>query len=285
MKCIVHTTLALLAVLAIAVHATAMPASTPASAQVTQRAPSTKRTPTFHVFGPREKPLGKAYRQLSADWWTWALTIPNASSPLRDWTGRNCAQGQPSKGVWYLAGEFGSDVYGPPVTRACTIPHGRTLFFPVLNYFEENFYCSWLPNNNCGWETDDVQRLAGGYAYLEQLTSWYPAALATQHMVVEIDGTQITQLTPYITKSVDFTWQVPALDPVYGVPNAVSRHTIDRGVYLAIDKLSPGRHHLHIVGQWHNGNNLTDIAYTLDVTYNLCVLGKGKHKPACAKHA
>ena len=69
-----------------------------------------------------------AYKQLSGEWWQWVLSIPASVNPLLDTTGEDCMVGQRGTN-WFLAGTF----FGGPVTRACDIPQGATLFFPVIN--------------------------------------------------------------------------------------------------------------------------------------------------------
>jgi hypothetical protein len=71
---------------------------------------------------------GNTYGEWSARWWQWLLSIPAATNPNSDTTGANCAQEQAGP-VWFLAGTFG----GSAVTRSCTVPAGKALFFPILN--------------------------------------------------------------------------------------------------------------------------------------------------------
>ena len=65
---------------------------------------------------------------LSAEWWQWALSIPTSVNPQLDKTGENAVVGQHGP-VWFLAGVFGG---GRP-TRACSVPEGTALYFPVIN--------------------------------------------------------------------------------------------------------------------------------------------------------
>ncbi len=65
--------------------------------------------------------------ELAAAWWSWAASEPDSTNPVVDDTGADCARNQPSD-VWFLAGNFGGTT-----ARACSVPQGRDLFFPVLN--------------------------------------------------------------------------------------------------------------------------------------------------------
>lgn len=61
-------------------------------------------------------------------WWQWTYTMPKHLSPVRDRTGENCHQGQ-NGDVWFLTGGYGSS----KISRTCTIPEGKYIFFPVIN--------------------------------------------------------------------------------------------------------------------------------------------------------
>ena len=72
---------------------------------------------------------GQTYGRWAAAWWQWALGIPAPENPFLDTTGANCAQRQVDQ-VWFLAGAFGTE----PVVRTCSIPAGKSLFFPLINH-------------------------------------------------------------------------------------------------------------------------------------------------------
>jgi hypothetical protein len=69
--------------------------------------------------------------QLAARWWQWAMSIPIAKNPVCDETGACAAEGQPDD-VWFLAGTFGGKV-----SRSCSVPYGRPIFFPAFNMFQK----------------------------------------------------------------------------------------------------------------------------------------------------
>ena len=68
--------------------------------------------------------------ELTAEWRQWAYSIPTSQNPQEDATGQYCMVGQRGP-VWFLAGVF----LGWPgtITRTCTVPEGKALFFPVIN--------------------------------------------------------------------------------------------------------------------------------------------------------
>ena len=71
---------------------------------------------------------GQSPESLAASWWQWAASAPEELSPVRDRTGTHCAVGQTGE-AWFLAGGYGSS----KIRRACTVPKGRHLLFPVIN--------------------------------------------------------------------------------------------------------------------------------------------------------
>jgi hypothetical protein len=65
----------------------------------------------------------------SRAWWQWAASFEYEDSPVADRTGDRCAARQ-SGPVWFLAGTYGTR----RTIRTCTVPAGKYLFFPLINY-------------------------------------------------------------------------------------------------------------------------------------------------------
>src|SRR5438034_11697018 len=80
-----------------------------------------------HDNGLRQNGQG-FYAQLTAQWWQWILEQPTTGNPNLDETGADAANGQPGKGVFFLAGTFSGTA-----TRHITVPSNLALFFPLLN--------------------------------------------------------------------------------------------------------------------------------------------------------
>ncbi|MFC8348873.1 signal protein [Streptomyces sp. NPDC057280] len=64
---------------------------------------------------------------LQSRWWSWAASEPEATNPVADEDGGDCARNQP-KDVWFLAGTFGTQA-----ARSCPVPAGVPLAFPLVN--------------------------------------------------------------------------------------------------------------------------------------------------------
>ncbi|QGZ52997.1 signal protein [Streptomyces sp. QHH-9511] len=74
--------------------------------------------------------------ELQGRWWSWAASEPAEVNPVADRDGRECGRNQPQD-VWFLAGTFGGQV-----TRACAVPGGRPIAFPVVNSYGEPSDCA-----------------------------------------------------------------------------------------------------------------------------------------------
>jgi hypothetical protein len=83
-------------------------------------------------------------QKLGARWQQWVLSIPTSVNPQLDPTGENCMVGQRGA-LWFLAGTFG----GGTATRTCSVPEGKSLFFPVVNAVNFNTpnVCGQGPGN------------------------------------------------------------------------------------------------------------------------------------------
>lgn len=100
------------------------------------------------VFDPGIEHFGKSYNELAGDWWSWAVRFPFATNPLVEDGAVDCTRGQQGK-IWFLAGNFGGTSH-----RACTIPTGKALFFPIRNTLW------WVPED--GATVAEVRALAHG---------------------------------------------------------------------------------------------------------------------------
>jgi hypothetical protein len=89
------------------------------------------------VFPLESKPYSSTFKDWTARWWQWDLSIPKDQNPGGDSTGRYCDQRQAGP-VWFLAGTFGG-----PATRTCNIPSGKAILLPLINA-----QCNYLTKPN-----------------------------------------------------------------------------------------------------------------------------------------
>jgi hypothetical protein len=81
-------------------------------------------------FTNRQRPYGFSFGEWTVRWWQWAVSSPIDINPIVDETGRYANMNQ-SGPVWFLAGTPGENRI--PI-RECTVPTGKALLFPVINY-------------------------------------------------------------------------------------------------------------------------------------------------------
>jgi hypothetical protein len=213
------------------------------------------------IAPPDSSPYGLTYAQWGARWWQWIYSIPLGVNPgANDTTGAQCSTNQ-SGPVWFLAGTFG----GTPVTRACTIPTGRGIFFPIVNYLND-YPCpeppSFEPKARQSVEDFLTQ---GAQAQINPVNS----------LEVKLDGSSLTDLFDFraTSKLFGFTGahdlgtgvkflRLAAVDTcVTGAPQL----GVTDGYWIMLWPLSVGSHTLHFKAS-------ASRTSLLDVTYNLSIV-------------
>ncbi len=81
------------------------------------------------LLPPTEPVAQRSQLDWSVLWWKWAASFEREDSPIADRTGANCTFKQ-GESVWFLAGTYGTK----RTVRTCTVPEGKYLFFPLINY-------------------------------------------------------------------------------------------------------------------------------------------------------
>jgi hypothetical protein len=81
------------------------------------------------IFPPHPyRPFGISYELWTIKWWKWLMSVPKTINPVFDESGVNCHINQNDPNVWFIAGTFGGFA-----ERQCTIPLGKSIFFPIIN--------------------------------------------------------------------------------------------------------------------------------------------------------
>jgi hypothetical protein len=194
----------------------------------------------------------ESLKKLSAEWWQWALSIPTSVNPQTDKTGENAVVGQRGA-VWFLAGVFGGST--APVTRRCSVPEGKVLFFPVVNDVEIN------TPNVCGSGPTNVS--------VNDLRTMSAANInVATNLRVTLDRKTITNLRR--VKSKVFEVALPEENVfdspcagVGGVPAGIYSPAVSDGFYVRLEPLSVGNHTLHFHAESPSG--VQDITYELDI--------------------
>jgi hypothetical protein len=221
--------------------------------------PSWARNTNPSVIPPNAKAHGMSYGEWGAKWWQWALSLPVNKNPFFDETGcTNGAQGQ-SGPVWFLTGVINTS--GTAV-RDCTVPAGKTLFFPILNYEADNFF------NNPPF--NPPKTIAGLRDLAKSIMD------QAENLRVELDGNSINVTPSYRVQSPVFGVLMPDNNVQqffgYDAPAGEYGPLVDDGYYIMLTPLSASRSHiLHFHGE------LPGYGFILDITYNITVAHGGKH--------
>lgn len=181
---------------------------------------------------PSEKVAGLSQSDWSRSWWQWAKSFADHESPVADRKGNRCHLRQEGD-VWFLAGTYGSG----PVTRECTVPAGKYIFFPLINYVV-------FPRP--GLTPTCELAIAGSARAMNQVSS----------LLLEIDGKNFENLTAHRQA----TRQCFDLAELAGgglAPSAAN------GYYIMLRPLSRGTHTIIFGGSIPEVSQ--DITYTLQV--------------------
>lgn len=193
---------------------------------------------------------------LTGQWWEWALSIPTGQNPMLDTTGDDCMIGQRG-GVWFLAGVFSAN--GGTVTRACSVPEDKALFFPVINSLNFN-----TPDCGQGGENFSVRKL---------ISLIKPLIDAAQNLSVAVDGKALDKKQIQRVLSLPFVTALPA-DNVFGpdacgtatpLPAGIYSPSMDDGFYVLLPPLKPGSQPHTLRFHAESGTFVQDITYNLTV--------------------
>lgn len=205
-------------------------------------------------LNPRVIPnQGPYYGRLGARWWQWAFSFPLASVPFMNSGGAVDLSAGQSGNVWFLAGQASVG----PVERWGEVPAGVSLFFPLINLFND-YPC---PARH-GFEPDPGETLE--HFLLRTGNYFLDVGMAPEpeRLFAEIDGLSLTNLTAYRAASSLFTFtagtELQVLDPcITGTPQSA----IAIGYWLWLHPLPPGAHTLHFGYKPDQ-----DVTYHLTVT-------------------
>jgi hypothetical protein len=209
---------------------------------------STESSTNEGVYPPSSVIEGKTYSQWGDVWWKWFLEMPRGHHPALDETGADAGRNQ-TEAVWFLCGTVGTDT-----ERACSVPAGKPLFFPI--------------NTTCCWTPCDAPTIGE----VIRLTHWWNDRVVLNEAV--LDGVALRGLNHYrFWSDAPFTFTGPANPDDCVFPTGAGTHEafVD-GYHVMLMPLSPGRHELsfHGKGVWPTTYPDTGV-FELRVTYHLTV--------------
>jgi hypothetical protein len=204
---------------------------------------------TFTLINRDAVAYGRTYGEWMAAWNQWSYSLPIDQHPL--FTDGDCSVGQ-SGPVWFLGGGF---VAPSTRVRHCTIPVGKALFLPVVDW--EDSALEESVAENPGSES---------YQQIATMRSFVSGAIETAlNPYLQIDGKYVPNLQQrFRIQSTVFGFTIPTnnlLNPVYGrsFPAGTYYPAIDDGWDVMIAPLSPGDHLIHF------GSSFNDITYHIHV--------------------
>ncbi|WP_420589293.1 hypothetical protein [Bacterioplanoides sp.] len=177
-------------------------------------------------------------------WWQWTYTMPREVSPVRDNAGVNCHIGQQGD-IWFLAGGYGSS----KISRTCTIPEGKYVFFPIINMV-------YYPREKGGLSCEEAKSLA---------------ALNNDQLItieVELNGLVYSNPTHARLASNECFDLLGMIPEEYGAPRVYPAAT--DGFWIMLKPLPKGEHILKFNAQYNRDKG----AYSKmaqDIQYKLIV--------------
>lgn len=216
-----------------------------------------------HIAPITSEPYDLTYGEWSAKWWQWALSFPTNTNPMLDTTGQDAALGQ-SGPVWFLAGTMGAL---PSVERAATVPAGKSLFFPVLNYVVVS-----TPGDP-PWNDPFLDTSVTPPVQYPSLGAYYRALAkanmdAVAGMGCDIDGWHVQDIQAFRCTSPEFMVNMPDgnIWSQYGLAGGTYGPSVSDGYFLMVAPLAPGPHKIHFQGGASDGSWSVDVIYHLTVT-------------------
>ena len=186
------------------------------------------------LISPTEPVEGASQADWSRAWWQWAASFDHADSPIADRSGKNCHLKQ-SGAVWFLAGTYGTQ----RTIRTCTVPRGKYLFFPLINYVV-------TPRT-----ADTCTSCCAPYTEKAKAITDQPLSL-----ILELDGRRIEDLAQHRQVTAECFDLGALAEPKHRVfPSAAN------GYYVMLKPLSPGKHVLNFGGMLPGFSQA--ITYTL----------------------
>lgn len=221
--------------------------------------------PNPGVIPPASSPYGHTYGEWSNMWWQWLFGIEYGKSPAFDDTGTNCAQGQ-SGPVWFLAQSLAPPTGGPNVnvTRNCTVPPGKAIFFPIINIEADNI----VPVEGMGPPPYTLGQLRdvieGAFAPLGGCPGCWVKVDGLPLQGIFADKDRIGKGNAAFSITVPEDNVIEHLVPNLSVAAGTYEPVVGDGWYVMLAPLSAGQHTV----QWH-----VAIPDTLDwtIAYNLTV--------------
>ena len=204
--------------------------------------------PNPMIFQPEDNMYGLSYGDWTAAWWQYVMQYTNDVNPYLDVTGALCNQGQGGP-VFYLVG---SPTGATLTTRSCTVPVGKALLIPLMN-----------------WECSTIE---GGSFHIDNASQGHACAAAWADgfagISMTIDGYTVKNLTTYRFQSPFFYFNVPPDNNFTGTVGPTEGWSVSDGYWVMVKPLKPGMHVIQVSASKVGGpqpDNVQNFAYVLTI--------------------
>jgi len=186
---------------------------------------------------------------MSAEWWQFVSSIPVAENPGFDPTGEKCFMGQRGS-TWFLIGTFGGTV-----TRTCSVPADKEIFFPVANisFADTPNQCGQGPNH---------------FSVTEMRAALADAVTGFSDLSVELDGKPVKDVQRVRSSVFELALPAGSLFDSAAAPCSAGIYSpaVADGYYVLLKPLAVGQHTLHFHAE------APEVGFVTDTTYNLTVV-------------
>jgi len=195
------------------------------------------------LYSRTDRPFGLSWEEWTIRWWKWVLSIPKEKNPGFDSTGERSyfPQQFQDDNVIFLVGTFGGTV-----ERTYTIPKGKPVLLPIINYT----FCS---KDEASVLTDEDLQIR---------------AQSDINDIVEkqalIDGKSILEIEKYRVKTKAFDIVYPE-NNVFGLSKGPTRAVSD-GYWIFLKPMQVGSHNIYVAGSCSSGKTKLDVTLHLSVS-------------------
>ena len=200
---------------------------------------------------------GKTYDQWATEWWQWAAKVrADEKHPLIADGEMDCGLRQRGD-VWFLGGSFGESA---DAHRACEVPAGKALFFPIINVI-----CSEFTGDDPATllECAENPTVPPGFEFQMNPLS------------ATIDGKNVNSLKKYYALSEETFALGPLPNPnLFGAAPGSQGLGATSGYYLLLAPLSAGEHEITFAGEIVvlDPDKVPVYYFVLNIAYDLTVV-------------
>jgi hypothetical protein len=196
--------------------------------------------PIPKIYSLNEQPFGKSWQAWTAKWWQWFFSIPKENHPAYDDTCERWHIDQHDPNVLFLAGTTGGKAQ-----RTITIPAGKAVLFPVIN-----FATSYSEDSSLKTDAELITHAKSNIADIVKKEA-------------SIDGVDLLISEKHRVQSHPFDFSFPTKN-IYGVQDGSTRGAGD-GYWIFLKPLCPGKHNIRTSGSCLSGRIKIDVNMELIV--------------------